>query len=90
MFEATGKLLQAFGIDGDGGLNEPIGIAAGPNGLIYVADTWNMRVAVFSADGEFLTSWPVQGWIGDSLDNKPYLTVDARDGVYLPILRCTA
>jgi sugar lactone lactonase YvrE len=50
---------------------------------VYVADTWNSRVAVFTADGKFVSSWPVQGWVGDSLDNKPYLTLDSQGRVYI-------
>lgn len=34
------------------GLNRPAGIAAGPDGRIYVADTGNQRVLVLSPDGE--------------------------------------
>jgi len=83
VFDANGKFLQAFKADGDGALDEPVGIALGTDGRVYVADTWNLRVAVFSADGQFQTSWPVQGWAGDSLDNKPYIAVDAQGRVYV-------
>lgn len=83
VFDTNGKFLQEFGMEGDSQLAEPVGIALGPEGQIYVADTWNARVAVFSADGNFLKSWPVQGWIGDSLDNKPYIAVDAQGRVYV-------
>ena len=83
VFDTEGKFQLQFDGTGDGKLDEPVGIALGPNGLVYVADTWNSRVAVFTADGKFMSSWPVQGWAGDSLDNKPYLTVDAQGRVYI-------
>jgi DNA-binding beta-propeller fold protein YncE len=83
VFDANGKFLQEFGTGGDGRLDEPVGIALSTDGQVYVADTWNSRVAIFSADGNFLNSWPVQGWIGDSLDNKPYIAVDAQGHVYI-------
>jgi uncharacterized protein (TIGR03663 family) len=83
VFNTTGKFLFEFDTSGDGRLDEPVGIALGPDRNVYVADTWNSRVAIFSPDGKYLSSWPVQGWTGDSLDNKPYLAVDAQGRVYL-------
>ncbi len=44
--------------DQSGGLfNEPWGIDVGPDGSVYVADTWNHRIQKFSSDGEFITQW---------------------------------
>jgi DNA-binding beta-propeller fold protein YncE len=83
VFDANGKFLFGFDTSGDGRLDEPVGIALGPDNNVVVADTWNSRVAVFSPDGKFITSWPVQGWLSDSLDNKPYLAVDAQGRVYV-------
>ncbi len=40
-----------------GTFNEPWGLGMGPDGSIYVADTWNHRVQKFSPDGEFLATW---------------------------------
>jgi predicted membrane-bound mannosyltransferase/streptogramin lyase len=42
---------------GPGELQGPRGIAVGPGGSIYVADTGNSRVQVFSSDGELESSW---------------------------------
>lgn len=83
VFDTNGKFLFEFSKAGDGALDEPVGIALDPEGQVYISDTWNQRVAVFSADGQFLRSWPVQGWSGDSLDNKPYLAVDDKGNVYI-------
>ena len=56
-------------------------------GLVYVADTWNQRVQVFQPDGNrdytFLREWPIAGWYGQSLENKPYLALDGQGRVYL-------
>jgi DNA-binding beta-propeller fold protein YncE len=41
----------------EGMLNEPWGIAVGPDGSVYVADTWNHRIQKFTAQGEFVTTW---------------------------------
>jgi uncharacterized protein (TIGR03663 family) len=83
VYDQNGKWLNEFGLEGPGKLDEPVGIAVGPRGLIFVADTWNQRVVVFTSQGEFLRDWPIQGWFGDSLDNKPYLSVDNQDRVYV-------
>ncbi len=42
---------------------EPWGIAIGPDGSVYVADTWNHRIQKFSPDGEFITMW---GYFGQA------------------------
>lgn len=60
-----------------GSLDEPVGISIGPDGLVYVADTWNGRVQVFeeAEPNRFrpLRQWTIEGWYGESLENKPYL-----------------
>lgn len=65
--DAQGLFINAFGgygnvMDGDipgGLLNEPWGVAVGPDGNVYVADTWNHRIQVFTPDGQFLRMWSV-------------------------------
>ncbi len=63
-----GSLLQAWGsfaasnyetneMAPAGTFNDPWGIAVGPDGSVYVADTWNNRIQKFTADGQFLTMW---------------------------------
>jgi DNA-binding beta-propeller fold protein YncE len=32
-------------------------VGVGPDGSVYVADTWNNRIQKFTADGEFITMW---------------------------------
>jgi len=40
-----------------GTFNEPWGLSLGPDGSVYVADTWNHRIQKFSPDGQFITTW---------------------------------
>ena len=55
---------------GDGQFNEPWGIAVDPQGQIYVADTWNGRIQVFDAAGQFVRKWgffsTTNGELGDA------------------------
>ncbi len=42
---------------GDGQFQEPWGIAVNADGMIFVADTWNGRIQVFDAEGNFIRKW---------------------------------
>jgi DNA-binding beta-propeller fold protein YncE len=58
-------------------------------GRVYVADTWNDRVQVMLPDnGDLLSystniTWDINGWYGDSLDNKPFLAVNGDYQVFV-------
>lgn len=92
-FDATGQVLHTWGTFADG-VNTPIGngtfnelwgIAVGPDGSVYVTDTWNHRVQKFSADGRFLNAWGYfgQGEAPDAFYGPRGLAVDAKGRVYV-------
>lgn len=89
VFTADGEFVTQFGSAGmgPGQFDEPVGIAVDQAGLVYVADTWNQRIQVFQADdqGQYnpLRSWDLQAWYGQSLENKPYLTVDTQGNLFV-------
>jgi uncharacterized protein (TIGR03663 family) len=89
VFDSSGNYLTQFGGRGLdlGQLDEPVGLAIASDGLVFIADTWNNRVATFkpNADGSFTAekTWDVDAWSSQSLEDKPFLALDANDDVYL-------
>lgn len=66
-----GKILHVWGKFGDtttgnapgGTFNQPWGLDVGPDGSVFVADTWNHRIQKFSSEGKFLKMW---GYFGQA------------------------
>jgi uncharacterized protein (TIGR03663 family) len=66
---ADGNLLKEWGTFADqqsgnaptGTFNEPWGVAVGPDGSVYVSDTWNHRVQKFTKDGKPVSMWGQYG-----------------------------
>ncbi len=90
IYDSDGNLLGQFGSPGfdAGQFDEPVGIALDQTGRVYVTDTWNQRVQVFVPDssGLYFTpekQWPVDGWYGQSLENKPFLAVDGQQDTFV-------
>jgi predicted membrane-bound mannosyltransferase/DNA-binding beta-propeller fold protein YncE len=64
---------------------EPWGVAVGPDGSVYVSDTWNYRVMKFTPDGKLLTSWSQYGSADQpaTFYGPRGLAVDADGNVYV-------
>jgi predicted membrane-bound mannosyltransferase/sugar lactone lactonase YvrE len=92
-FSATGEFINAWGVAGSvdagsapgGSFKEPWGIAVGPDGSVYVADTWNYRIQKFTADGQFITMWGKagQGDTPDAFWGPRGVAVDQNGNVYI-------
>ena len=90
IFDSDGVDLAVFGGAGlgVGQFDEPVGIEVDDFGWLYIADTWNKRIQVMIPGAEVLTfpthiTWDINGWFGESLDNKPFLTIDEVNRVYV-------
>lgn len=64
----TYKLLRRLGTTGKehtltdpGNFSKPTNVALDKDGNLYVSDTWNDRVEVFDADGNFIRTWGKNG-----------------------------
>jgi DNA-binding beta-propeller fold protein YncE len=80
-FSCDGDLEEVWALPPEGA--RPAGaeaVAIGPNGDVFVHDSWNGRILRLSADGQFVDSWSVPG-----ADNDEGLAVDAAGAVYVPI-----
>ena len=92
-FDAAGHEVAVWGSAGAGpgdfgnASQGPMGIAVGPKGQVYVADTWNHRVQEFTRDGRFVRAFgrpnPATGMAADSLFGPRQLTVAPNGNIYV-------
>jgi len=92
VFDSNGNYLTEFGTGGfdPGQFDEPVGVAVANDGTVFVTDTWNQRIQSFipsEGSGDLfyapLAQWDVNGWFGQSLDNKPFIAVSAHNHVFI-------
>jgi sugar lactone lactonase YvrE len=96
-FSSTGVFLTKWGGGGttrgtgDGEVIRPEGVAVDGSGNVYVADTGNRRIQMFTSSGEFLTRWGSYGSVfwcpscqNDGLFNEAEgVAVDGSGNVYV-------
>jgi DNA-binding beta-propeller fold protein YncE len=91
VYDSTGTPLTQIGSGGfdPGQFDEPVGLAVDGDGRLYVADTWNQRIQTFQPSDDGLSFLPEQqwdvsfAWNSQSLDNKPFIAVDAQSHVFI-------
>ena len=85
LLDRNGNFVQQVGSFGNqlGQMNEPVGISQGPDGSVFLADTWNARIQQFTPELFAINEWPVAAWEGTSINNKPYTAVDSAGRVYV-------
>src|SRR5690606_23716329 len=84
VYQFDGDFLRQIGGGGvlEGQLEEPVGLAFGPDGNLYAADTWNQRIPAFTPEGAFVRQWPFEDWFAQA-NERPYLDVDEAGSVYV-------
>ena len=75
------------GTIGKNEIQEPVGVTAAPDGLIYVCGVVNQHVVAFNKKGQAVKERKVLGWKGEGeygyLQIEPYVAVDRAGNVYV-------
>ncbi|MDP9298509.1 MAG: NHL repeat-containing protein [Actinomycetota bacterium] len=79
-FDGDGTFLWKVGGQGaaPGQLNHPSQAAVGPDGTVYVADSWNKRITVYSASGLYLRT--ILSSAGFTMKDPRGIAVDPSNG----------
>lgn len=90
VFDKNDSFVAQFGSAGSayGQFDEPVGLALDEEENLYIADTWNSRVQVLKPEltlktSTIVSSWEVDGWYGESTDNKPFIAVNSEGNVFV-------
>jgi uncharacterized protein (TIGR03663 family) len=77
------KATSNYPYNQQGEMNEPVGVAVGSDGSVYVADSLNKRIQKFDNTGKPVAMWPIPtgGWDPGSY-LEPFLALDAQGNLY--------
>ncbi|TAK21748.1 MAG: hypothetical protein EPO26_13295 [Chloroflexota bacterium] len=79
VFDRAGNLVNSWG---EGQFKSPHGIWMGPDNRLYITDTMNHTVSIWTPEGQLIRSWGTPGVPGAPSDpfNRPTKAVIAPDG----------
>lgn len=82
---ATLKLREMMGKSGqeEGQFNAPTAVATGPDGHIYVVDTLNHRVQIFTAQGEFVRAFGEAGDAAGFFERPKAIAIDSQGNLHV-------
>jgi len=81
-FANDGTFIAQWGGGAPDGRFEPIRVAIGPDGRVYVVDA-GARVQVFTSDGAFVTMWGSSGVANGQFEDPLGIAVDAQSDSYV-------
>lgn len=86
----TYKLLRKMGTAGHkhelttpGDFSKPTGVAVDHEGNVYVADTWNDRIEIFDADGQFVSTFGKSGDAPGYLARPKGVAIDSDQNIWV-------
>ena len=85
VYRPNGEFVSQVGGGGvvAGRFEEPTDVKVDPtDGSLLVADSWNQRIQRFAPDMQFLAEFPVPGWSGRDVLQKPGLAVTSSGDIY--------
>lgn len=86
VIDASGKLRYTIGESGsqEGQLKHPASVAVSPRNRLYVAESGNDRISVFTHDGIFLFSFGNRSAVGEANLNRPaQVAVDDEEHIFV-------